>query len=78
MTTKTMKRKFKSNLTSRPLVYFVGAVILVLFLRVEMVQAQYSGHNLLGDFGLMAGSQPPQGRYADAFSPYYRTDTIKY
>lgn len=72
-----MNRTVKSNFTSRHLVYFVGAAILMLFLRVEMVQAQYSGHNLLGDFGLMAGSQPPQGRYAGVFFPYYRTDTIK-
>lgn len=77
MTTKTMNRKVQSNLTSRHLVCFVGSAILMLFLRVEMVQAQYAGHNLLGDYGLRAGSQAPQGRYTGAFFPYYRTDTVK-
>jgi hypothetical protein len=53
------------------------ALLLILSLQTERVQAQYSGHNLLGDFGLMAGSQAPKGRYAGVFFPYYRTGTVK-
>ncbi len=59
------------------LVCLVAALFLILSFQTEMAQAQYGGHNLLGDFGLMAGSQVPKGRYAGVFFPYYRTDTVK-
>ena len=40
-------------------------------------QSQYSGHNLLGDYGLRVGSQAPPGRYVGLFLPYYKTETIR-
>ncbi len=59
------------------LVRLAAALLVILSLQTEMAQAQYGGHNLLGDFGLMAGSQLPKGRYAGVFFPYYRVHTVK-
>ncbi len=39
--------------------------------------AQFNGHNLLGDFGLMAGSQAPPGFYAGYLTARYSTDTLR-
>ena len=52
------------------------AVALVFFVTPE-VHAQFLGHNLPGDFGLLSGSQAPPGRYTGVIVPYYRSDTIK-
>jgi hypothetical protein len=39
--------------------------------------AQLNGHNTLGDFGLLAGTQPAPGFYASAFYYRYSSDTIR-
>lgn len=39
--------------------------------------AQFNGHNLLGDFGLMSGSQAPPGFYAGYLTARYSTDSLK-
>jgi len=49
----------------------------VVFLVAPEVHAQFLGHNLPGDFGLVSGSQAPPGRYAGIIVPYYRSDTIR-
>ena len=49
--------------------------ILLLFISTS-VYAQLKGHNTLGDFGIMAGSQPDPGLYASAFYLNYHTDKI--
>jgi len=59
------------------LVRLAAAFSLILSLQTEMAQAQYGGHNLLGDFGLMAGSQAPKGRYTGVLFQYYPSDTVK-
>ena len=53
------------------------AAACALVLLAASAQAQYLGHNFPGDFGLMSGSQPPPGRYAGLFIPFYRSDTVK-
>jgi len=72
-----VNRESESSTLLSTLTSLVATAILLVSFATETVQAQYGGHNLLGDFGLMAGSQAPQGRYAGVFIPYYRTDTIK-
>ena len=39
--------------------------------------AQYNGHNLRGDFGLMAGTQPGQGWYAGLLGVNYGVDSLR-
>ena len=41
------------------------------------IQAQFNGHNSLGDFGLLSGSQPAPGFYAAAFYYRYGTDAVR-
>ena len=48
------------------------ALCLALLLATPAV-AQFTGHNILGDFGLKSGSQPPIGFYAGYM--YYKYDT---
>ncbi len=52
------------------------AVALAFFVTPE-VHAQFLGHNLPGDYGLLSGSQAPPGRYTGIVVPYYRSDTIR-
>jgi len=54
----------------------VGLAALVLLLATEG-EAQFFGHNFPGDYGLFSGSQPPPGRYAGFYLPYYRAGTVK-
>lgn len=44
---------------------------------VAKVEAQYSGENLFGDFGLRAGTQLPPGKYVGVIGYYYHSDQIK-
>ena len=53
----------------------IAAAISLALLPAPEAQAQLSGHNTLGDFGLMSGSQPAPGFYATGF--YYRYGTSK-
>lgn len=53
----------------------IAAVIMLALLLAPDAQAQFSGHNSLGDFGLLSGSQPDPGFYAAGF--YYRYDADK-
>ncbi len=39
--------------------------------------AQFNGHNGLGDFGVLSGSQPEPGFYASAFYYRYGTDLLR-
>ena len=50
-----------------------GLVAGVLLTTATIAQAQLSGHNLKGDVGLVAGSQPPPGRYVGGILLTYRT-----
>ena len=72
-----VNRKSEQSSVFNNLVRLAAALFLLLSLQTEMAQAQYAGHNLLGDFGLLAGSQAPKGRYAGVFFPYYRTNEVK-
>ena len=51
----------------------VGATVLVAI----PAQAQLNGAHALGDFGVLAGTQPQPGFYAALFYYHYPTDTIK-
>lgn len=51
--------------------------LLLGLLLVVPASAQFSGHNLLGDFGLKSGSQVPPGFYAGYMMNRYSTNTIK-
>jgi len=54
--------------------FFFVVVLLAATLAVttSQVQAQFNGHNSLGDFGLLSGSQPAPGLYLAPF--YFRYD----
>jgi hypothetical protein len=39
--------------------------------------AQFNGHNLRGDFGLFAGSQPGPGWYAGLMGVNYEVDSLR-
>ena len=49
-----------------PLVRSITLASLACLAVAVQVQAQLSGHNTKGDFGLLAGSQPPPGLYVVA------------
>ena len=55
------------------------AVFVALFIVLGRgtVEAQFNGHNSLGDFGLLSGSQPAPGFYAAAFYYRYGTDLVR-
>jgi len=53
-----------------------GIIFIFLLFISTSVYAQFKGHNSLGDFGIMAGSQPDPGLYASAFYLNYHTDKI--
>ena len=44
---------------------------------VGQAHAQFNGHNGLGDFGVLSGSQPEPGFYAAAFYYRYGTDLVR-
>lgn len=59
---------------------FVRLTMLVAALVVlpaSVARAQLNGHNSLGDFGVLSGSQPAPGFYASGFYYRYHTDTIR-
>jgi hypothetical protein len=57
---------------------FIVVVVLALFASAAEVRAQLSGHNTKGDFGLLAGSQPPPGFYVVApLYLRYEADTLR-
>lgn len=58
--------------------FAVSALTLVAAMALASpARAQLNGHNTLGDFGVLAGSQPAPGFYAAAFYYRYDTDTIR-
>jgi len=54
----------------------LAVAIMVVFLMTPMAYAQFNGHNALGDFGLMSGSQPGPGFYAVPFYYRYSADKV--
>jgi len=52
-------------------------VVGLLTFGASSASAQLSGHNLVGDFGLLSGSQPEPGLYLVAPFARYGSDTIK-
>lgn len=58
-----------------PLIF--AAAIVAMVSTTTPASAQLNGHNTLGDFGLLAGTQPAPGFYAAAFYYRYHTDTIR-
>ncbi len=55
----------------------LGFAIALALVFAATAEAQFLGHNLPGDFGLLSGSQAPPGRYVGTFVPYYRATTIQ-
>ena len=60
----------KRNKPRSQLLIVLVTVFVLAILLVPDARAQYNGHNSLGDFGLMSGSQPAPGFYITGF--YYR------
>jgi hypothetical protein len=54
----------------------IALVALALAVPGGPAEAQLNGHNTLGDFGLMSGSQPAPGLYASAFYYNYHADRL--
>jgi hypothetical protein len=50
---------------------------LILVLVATAGQAQLNGHNLRGDYGLMAGSQPPPGIWVGLLYPNIDVDKLR-
>ena len=53
------------------------AVTAVAVLLAIPASAQFNGHNSLGDFGMLSGTQPDPGLYATAFYYRYDIDSIR-
>jgi hypothetical protein len=56
---------------------FIGFTLLALIAGPAPCGAQLNGENVLGDHGVMAGTQPAPGFYASLLYSRYDTDTIK-
>jgi hypothetical protein len=52
-------------------------VVAILTLPAAVGNAQLNGHNLRGDYGLSAGSQPPPGWWVGFFYPNYDIDKLR-
>jgi len=55
----------------------LGALVGVTMLLATPAQAQLNGAHTLGDFGVLAGTQPQPGFYTTLFYYRYPTDTIR-
>jgi hypothetical protein len=55
----------------------IGSMVLALGLIPSRAHAQFLSHNYKGDFGLLAGSQPPPGWLAAAGYVHYNSDTFR-
>ena len=65
---------------TKGVIMFVRLMMLaaaVVVLPASAARAQFNGHNSLGDFGVLSGSQPAPGFYASGFYYRYHTDTIR-
>lgn len=52
---------------------FIAALVSI----ATAASAQFNGHNSLGDFGMLSGTQPDPGLYATAFYYRYDIDSIR-